>query len=76
VDVDENPELAREYQVTSIPCLVVYKGGGEVKRFVGVTPKARLTDGAPCGGRSRLTFAGPARPPHASRHSRSAFFAR
>jgi thioredoxin 1 len=44
VDVDEHPELAREHRVSSIPCLVVFKNGREVRRFVGITPKARLAD--------------------------------
>ena len=42
LDVDEAPHLAREYQVSSIPCLVVFKGGREVGRLVGAVPKRRI----------------------------------
>ncbi len=44
VDVDQAPELAGDYGISSIPCLIVFRGGREVKRLVGVAPKARLTD--------------------------------
>ena len=36
VNVDENMDLAQKYMVTSIPCLVVFKGGEEVNRSVGL----------------------------------------
>ena len=39
VDIDAEDELAEEYDVTSIPCLVVFKGGEEVNRSVGLIPK-------------------------------------
>ncbi len=42
VDVDENPDLARRYDVSSIPCLVIFRDGREVRRIVGLTPKARI----------------------------------
>ena len=42
VDVDEQPELAGKYNVMSIPTMIVFKGGNEVKRFVGLTPKETL----------------------------------
>ena len=35
IDVDDEGELAEEYGVYSIPCLVLVKGGKEVKRSVG-----------------------------------------
>ncbi len=44
VDVDENPDLARRYDVSSIPCLVIFRDGLEVRRIVGLTPKARIAD--------------------------------
>ena len=44
VDVDENPELARRYDVSSIPCLVVFRDGREVRRIVGLMPKARIAE--------------------------------
>jgi thioredoxin len=42
VDVDQAPELAREHRISSIPCLVVFKGGREVGRIVGAVPKRRI----------------------------------
>jgi thioredoxin 1 len=39
VDVDAEGELAMEYGVMSIPTVIVFKNGLEVKRFVGVQPK-------------------------------------
>ncbi len=35
VDIDEEDELAEEYDVTSVPCLVVFEGGRETNRQVG-----------------------------------------
>lgn len=42
INVDENVELAREYNVMSIPTLVVLKGGSEVKRLVGARTREEL----------------------------------
>lgn len=42
LNVDENPELASQFSVMSIPTLVVVKNGKIVSRKVGVTPKAAL----------------------------------
>ncbi len=42
VDVDDNNELAANYGVSSIPCLVIFKDGKEVKRSVGFLPKEEL----------------------------------
>ncbi len=39
VDIDENMDLAEEYGVFSIPCLVLFKDGAEVDRSVGLVPK-------------------------------------
>ncbi len=39
VDIDEEDELAEEYEVASIPCLVVFRGGKETDRSVGLIPK-------------------------------------
>ena len=39
VDIDEEDELAEKYEVSSIPCLVVFKDGKEVDRNVGFRPK-------------------------------------
>ena len=42
INVDENPDLASEYGVFSIPTLVVLKNGVEVNRASGARPKAQV----------------------------------
>lgn len=42
VDVDENGDLAEEYGVSSIPCLVILEDGKEIKRTVGLMPKSEF----------------------------------
>jgi thioredoxin 1 len=44
INIDENPEIAGKFGVSSIPTLLVFKGGEVVDRFVGVQPKNRLQD--------------------------------
>ena len=39
VDVDEEQEVANEYQVRSLPTLVVENDEGVVERFIGVTQR-------------------------------------
>ena len=39
VDIDEEDELAEEYEVASIPCLVVFRDGRETDRSIGLIPK-------------------------------------
>ena len=39
IDIDENDELASKYNVSSIPCLVLFKDGKEVKRSIGLIGK-------------------------------------
>ena len=36
LDIDSSPDIAREYEVSSIPCLVVFKNGEEFARKVGM----------------------------------------
>jgi thioredoxin 1 len=42
LNVDDNPNTAREYGVMSIPTLLVFKGGQPDKRIVGAKGKAAL----------------------------------
>ena len=44
VNVDEQPELAAEFQIMTIPTLVVFKGGRAVNQSVGVKPKKQILD--------------------------------
>lgn len=39
VNVDENKDLARQFQVMSIPTVIFFKDGKEVERVVGAYPK-------------------------------------
>src|SRR3981081_1643419 len=42
MNVDENPEGAQKFGVTSIPTLMMFKEGKLVDRAVGAMPKAQL----------------------------------
>lgn len=42
INVDENQDLAMEYNVMSIPTLIIFKNGKEAKRFIGVRDKNEL----------------------------------
>lgn len=42
VNVDEQPELASQFGVMSIPTLMVFKDGKAVNTSVGVVPKAKI----------------------------------
>lgn len=42
INVDEEPGLAQQFQVMSIPTLIIFKDGKEAKRLVGLTPKDTL----------------------------------
>lgn len=44
VNIDDNPSAAQQYGVSSIPTLMLFKGGEVVERFVGVQPKSRLQE--------------------------------
>ena len=42
VNVDDEPELARQFGVTAIPTLVVLNKGELVRQSIGALPKAKL----------------------------------
>jgi thioredoxin 1 len=42
LNIDENPQVARDYQIMSIPTMAVFSGGKVVKQIVGAKPKAAL----------------------------------
>ena len=42
LNIDENPETARGYQVMSIPTMAVFSKGQIVKTIVGARPKAAI----------------------------------
>lgn len=42
INVDEQPELARQFRVMSIPTLILMKNGKIVQQSVGVRPKSEI----------------------------------
>jgi thioredoxin 1 len=42
VNIDENPSIARDYQIMSIPTMSVFQRGQVVKSIVGARPKAAI----------------------------------
>jgi thioredoxin 1 len=42
LNVDENPQTAASYGITSIPTMNIYQGGQVVKTIIGAKPKAAL----------------------------------
>lgn len=44
VDVDFNSDLAKKYGIMSIPCLVLFENGKEIKRNLGLMSKEKIKD--------------------------------
>jgi thioredoxin 1 len=42
LNVDENQATAAKYQVLSIPTLILFKGGQDIKKVIGAYPKRKL----------------------------------
>jgi thioredoxin 1 len=42
LDIDVNQQTAQQYQVMSIPTMIVFQNGQPVKQIVGARPKAAL----------------------------------
>ncbi|MCU1404264.1 MAG: trxA [Glaciihabitans sp.] len=42
LNVDDNPQMAMKYQITSIPAMKVFRGGEVVKTVIGAKPKPAL----------------------------------
>lgn len=42
INVDDNPAVAQQFMVSSIPTLMLFKGGQMVDRALGAMPKAEL----------------------------------
>jgi len=42
LNVDDNPQTAMKYQITSIPAMKVFKGGEVVKTIIGAKPKPQI----------------------------------
>ena len=43
LNTDDNPQVASSYGISAIPTVLLFKGGSIVDRFVGVTPKAKMS---------------------------------
>ena len=43
VDVDESPELAMQYRISSVPCLVLLKNGEFTDQSIGFRPEPQLS---------------------------------
>jgi thioredoxin 1 len=43
LNTDDNPSLAGQYNVSGIPCLILFKGGKDVERIVGFVPEKNIT---------------------------------
>lgn len=44
LNTDENPNVASQYGIRSIPTLMIFKGGQRVDMVVGAVPKTTLAD--------------------------------
>ena len=44
VNVDDSPDLARRYEIMSIPALIVFENGEPAKKLVGAKPKGALLE--------------------------------
>jgi thioredoxin 1 len=42
IDTDQNPEIASQYGIRSIPTLMIFKGGQKVDMVVGAVPKSTI----------------------------------
>jgi len=44
IDIDNHEELCRKYGVMSVPTLILFENGKEVKRNIGFIPKEKLEE--------------------------------
>lgn len=42
VDIDQSLDVAREYQVSTVPTIIIFKDGEEIERLVGFKTKQEL----------------------------------
>ena len=42
ISTEDHPEIAEEYGITGIPCLIIFKNGKEVDRIIGFSAKPVL----------------------------------
>ncbi len=44
LDIDQSPDIARQYGVMSVPTLIVFEGGQVKQQAVGAQPKPRILE--------------------------------
>ena len=44
LDVDQNPQVATQFGIMSIPTMILFKEGEAVERLIGYMPKERLME--------------------------------
>ena len=42
IDIDRRLEVAQEYEIVSVPTMIIFKNGKEVQRIVGFVPKEQI----------------------------------
>ena len=42
IDIDRSFEVAQEYEIVSVPTMIIFKNGKEVQRMVGFIPKEQI----------------------------------
>lgn len=42
INVDDQSDIAADYGISSIPCIIVFRGGKESARSVGLKPKTEI----------------------------------
>ncbi len=42
VNIDQNPQIASQLGIRSIPTMILFKGGSAVSNMVGVNPKTKI----------------------------------
>lgn len=44
INTDENMSLATQFQITSVPCIIVFKNGKAINKIVGFKPKNKIIE--------------------------------
>jgi len=44
INSDDNQDLSKKYNISTIPCLVIFKDGKEVGRIIGAQPKENIEE--------------------------------
>jgi thioredoxin-like negative regulator of GroEL len=44
LNVDENPRIATQYQIQSIPTMLIFKDGKMIDRIIGAQPKQAIAE--------------------------------